>query len=152
MIISANKIIMNFKKLNPNATTPKRQHSSDAGYDLTAVTLEQLPNNKNLYKYGTGLAFEIPKGHVGLLFPRSSVYKKDISLRNCVGVIDSGYRGEVSAIFHSLGDNPELYAIGERCIQLLILPISTPELVEVDELQETDRGAGGYGSTGNGKR
>ena len=86
-----------FKKLDPKAVTPSYAKPGDAGLDLTAITHEYRENaaGRKLQVYGTGLAFEIPEGHVGLVFPRSSIFKTELSLANCVGVLDSGYRGEV---------------------------------------------------------
>lgn len=133
------------KKLHPNAVVPKYATQGDAGLDLVATSKEYLPDEEHV-RYGTGLAIEIPKGHVGLLFPRSSIFKNQQLLSNSVGVIDSGYRGEVCAVF--LGTPLNSYAIGDRIGQLIILPYPTIEFEEVDELSETERGNGGYGSTG----
>ena len=99
------------------------------------------------FTYHTGLAVEIPTWHVGLLFPRSSVYKTGQTLTNCVGVIDSGYRGEIMMKF-SLSANRNEYQIGDRVGQLIIMPYPKISFIEVDELTPTDRGVGGYGSTG----
>ena len=114
--------------------------------------------------YGTGLAFEIPEGYVGLIFPRSSVSKQNITLSNCVGVVDSGYRGEVILKFKPLigvfnnvdikhkyavwANRTNYYKVGERVGQMIILPYPNINLVEVDELTSTQRGEGGFGSTG----
>lgn len=133
------------KKLDPNVVIPKYAKPGDAAMDLTATSIDYLEGNK--IKYGTGLAFEIPEGHVGLLFPRSSICKKDLTLCNSVGVIDSGYRGEVSFIFKAhylLGDD---YSIGDRVGQIMIIPYPQINFIEVEELSETERGSGGFGST-----
>lgn len=98
-------------------------------------------------KFGTGLAVEIPKGYVGLIFPRSSCYKAGMLLTNCVGVIDSDYRGEIKAVFVSDGQYRQ-YEVGDRVCQLVISPVPAVKFVEVQELSRTERGAGGYGSTG----
>ena len=103
--------------------------------------------------YGTGLAMEIPEGYVGLVFPRSSVAKKDLVLSNCVGVIDSGYRGEVMAKFKLLDplithDEYHWYDIGDRIAQIVIMRLPEVEMVESEDLSESERGEGGYGSTG----
>ena len=90
---------------------------------------------------------EIPPGHVGLVFPRSSCYKHGMLLSNCVGVIDSDYRGEVTAVFLGTHDDVS-YEIGDRIAQLVIMPIPAVKFVEAEELSETQRGTGGYGSTG----
>ena len=147
---------LRFKKLNPSAVTPFYATEGAAGMDLTAVTrrIELVPREADQrdglkYVYGTGLAFEIPHGHVGLLFPRSSIHKTCMSLTNCVGVIDSDYRGEVSFVFRCHDDAFQpAYAIGDRVGQLLILKLPTVEVEQVEELTPTVRGIGGYGSTG----
>lgn len=141
-------------KLNLDAVIPQYAKEGDAGLDLTAISKEQ--DSYGNIVYGTGLAFEIPEGHVGLLFPRSSNAKKDLYLTNHVGVIDSGYRGEVilkyapdsKAYTRDSGDE-NFYEIGERIGQLIIIPIPHIELEEATELNATLRGLGGFGSTGN---
>lgn len=135
------------KKLNPNAVIPSYALDGDAGMDLTAVSMiEDVDGN---IVYGTGLAFSIPKGYVGLLFPRSSNAKKDLLLANSVGVLDSGYRGEVTFKFKKhIANNTKIYALGDRIGQIIILPYPTIEFEESDELSKTERGMGGYGSTG----
>ena len=133
------------KKLDPNAVIPKYANVTDAGLDLTAV---RVTESRNVVTYHTGLAVEIPDGYVGLLFPRSSVYKTDMRMCNSVGVIDSGYRGEIMIKFYK-GVSPDLiYKVGDRVCQLIILPYPKIELEEVTELSESDRGEGGFGSTG----
>ena len=132
------------KKLHPDAIIPKYAKLGDAGLDLTAV---DVAADGNTLTYKTGLAVEIPPWHVGLLFPRSSVYKTGQSLTNCVGVIDSGYRGEIMMKF-TLSPYAKEYDIGDRVGQLLIMPYPRIDFVEVDELTATERGEGGYGSTG----
>ena len=143
-----------FKKLTPEAVTPTYAKAGDAGLDLTAVSKKQ---KDNLYiEYGIGIAVEIPEGYVGLLFPRSSVTEKHLIMKNCVGVIDSGYRGELRVRFkgfHAETFNGRLiyentYEIGDRVGQLIIVPIPTIELEEVQELTDTERSVNGYGSTG----
>lgn len=138
------------KKLHPDAVIPQYAKDGDAGLDLVAtskkVHREFSDGISDKVVYGTGLAFEIPKGYVGLLFPRSSVSKKHLTLSNSVGVLDSGYRGEVSFVFKKDGWNE--YDIGDRIGQILILPYPEIEFEEVDELSDTERGSGGFGSTG----
>lgn len=141
------------KKLVPEAVVPKRAHASDAGFDLVAVS-RNLDEDWNIV-YGTGLAFEIPEGYVGLVFPRSSIAKKNVMLTNCVGVIDSGYRGEVMAKFKFIDhrvrhEEYHWYEIGERICQMVIMKLPDVDMVEVDELSDSDRGEGGFGSTGTG--
>ena len=132
------------KRLHEKSMIPKYAHDGDAGLDLTITSVEQL--DVEHIKYGFGLAFEIPRGYVGLLFPRSSCYKQRQLMSNCVGVLDSNYRGEVSAVM--LGTTNTSYKVGDRAVQLIVMPYPEIELIEVDELNETERGQGGYGSTG----
>lgn len=146
-----------FKKLHPDAVTPKYAHDTDAGMDLTAtgVAYDCMGN----VIYSTGIAVEIPKGYVGLLFPRSSISEHQLHLANAVGVIDSGYRGEITMKFRpalrfqnmglsSFCPMPYKYKAGDRIGQLIIMPYPHIELEEADELSGSDRGEGGYGSTG----
>ena len=133
------------KKLNENAVIPRYAHHTDAGLDLVAVSKSKDKDGN--FVYGTGLAFEIPDGFVGLVFPRSSVAARRMIMANCVGVIDSGYRGEVTAKFMThLFAKP--YDKGDRVAQMIIMPYPHVDIVEVDELSESDRRDGGYGSTG----
>ena len=137
------------KKLHPDAVIPSYAKAGDAGMDLTAVGIEKesIPP-KGIVTFRTGLAIEIPEGHVGLLFPRSSVYKTGMTLSNCVGVIDSGYRGEIMMKYFRNGFHEE-YNVGDRIGQLIIMPYPEVQFEEVTELSLTDRGVGGYGSTGS---
>lgn len=148
------------KKLVPEAVIPAYAKPGDAGMDLTAVKVEYDRVNK-CFVYHSGLAFEVPEGHVMLLFPRSSNRKTEAYLTNSVGVIDSGYRGEVIACFKRRDNDvfPEHkdtfiiehqapYKVGDRFAQLMIVPYPQIEFEEADELSNTERGAGGYGSTG----
>lgn len=138
-------MIVKIKKLHPDAVIPKYAKDGDAGMDLTAVDV--IADGGTL-TYKTGLAVEIPRSHVGLLFPRSSVYKTGQSLTNCVGVIDSGYRGELM-LKYTLSPYQREYQIGDRVGQLIIMPYPKVEFEEVEELSDSDRGDGGYGSTGS---
>ena len=133
------------KKLHEDAIIPKYAKDGDAGMDLTAV---DVTADAGVITYKTGLAVEIPRWHVGLLFPRSSVYKTGQSLTNCVGVVDSGYRGEIMLKF-TLSPYQREYEIGDRVGQLIIMPYPKIEFEEVEQLTQTDRGEGGYGSTGS---
>jgi len=144
-----------FKKLDPKAVIPKYSNFGDAGIDLTCTGLELMektPSNHKVTVVKTGLAMEIPPGYVGFLFPRSSISKKDWRLSNCVGVIDSGYRGEIKAKFDVLGGSrPQregVYTKGDRCLQLIVMPVPFMEVEEVTELSNSKRGAGGFGSSG----
>ena len=181
------------KKLVKEAVIPNYAKSGDAGMDLVA-TSKSYDDNGNVV-YGVGLAFEIPEGFVGLLFPRSSNAKQDLLLSNSVGVLDSGYRGEVMFKFKStysqanergsseyedsdrnievlpsykkitkfisidenfepreeigfINEIPNEYEVNDRIGQIIILPYPKIEFQEVEELSDSERGAGGYGSTG----
>ena len=142
------------KKLNEGAKVPSYSKEGDAGLDFTAVEISR--DNVGNITYHTGLAVEIPQGYVGLLFPRSSICKKQQFLTNGVGVIDSSYRGEIMAKFKPVMGSYETilelfesneYEIGDRVVQLLIIPYPQIELEEVEELSDTERGYGGFGST-----
>ena len=135
------------KKLHPNAVKPKYAKESDAGMDLVAT--EIISETPSQITYGTGLAIEIPDGMVGLIFPRSSIRNTGLTLSNSVGVIDAGYRGELQATFNKNGVDPyEFYKVGDRIVQIIIVPHPIIQIVEVDELSESSRGIGGFGSTG----
>ena len=133
------------KKLHPEAIIPKYAKKGDAGMDLTSVGMEYNPGH---ITYKTGLAVEIPDGYVGFLFPRSSVYKTRQTLANSVGVIDSGYRGEIMLKFTRSKDVLE-YGVGDRIGQIIIMPFPEIEFKEADQLTSTSRAKGGFGSTGN---
>ena len=136
------------KKLHPDAVIPRYSKAGDAAMDLTAISVDKDEYGNAVYK--TGLAIEIPEGYVGLLFPRSSNSKTDLYLTNHVGVIDSGYRGEIMFKFRPINGliDAAIYHPGDRIGQLLILPYPQIQLVEVDELSSTERGDGGFGSSG----
>lgn len=139
---------LKFKKLHPDAQLPARAKPGDAGMDITCVDAEFDLDPNNQVKYKLGLAVEIPQGYVGLLFPRSSVCKTDLSLANCVGVIDSGYRGELAAVFNKTGLNYKFYNKGDRVVQLIVIPVPEFNTEWAEELSSTERGDGGFGSTG----
>ena len=135
------------KKLHPSAIIPRYAKPGDAGLDITAT--EIIKDEAFQVTYGTGLAMEIPLGYVGLIFPRSSVRNYQIDLSNCVGVIDSGYRGEIQFTFNKTGGVPsKKYDVGERIGQIIILPYPEVEFVELDTLSNSERGEGGFGSSG----
>ena len=136
------------KKLHTNAVIPKYAKPGDAGMDLTAVSVDF--SDWNYLTYHTGLAIEIPEGYVGLLFPRSSVYKTGQQLSNSVGVIDSGYRGEIMMKFTRDVESSHInaYKPGDRIGQIMILPYPQVVFQEVEEIEKSDRGEGGFGSTG----
>lgn len=142
-----------FKRFYKDAVIPSYATDGDAGLDLTAHSWTETDT---YIEYDTAIGVEIPVGYVGLVFQRSSVSKlyTGFYLRNAVGVIDSGYRGSIKCRFSKLGfmsspavqDN--IYQIGDKIAQLIIMPYPTIKLVEVDELSDSTRGEGGYGSTG----
>lgn len=143
---------VNIKKLSDDAVIPSYAKDGDAGMDITAISKSY--DEYGCACYGTGLAFEIPKGYVGYLFPRSSNSKKDLFLANGVGVVDSGYRGEVLFKFkptkgsdyeYEVGLNE--YQVGDHIGQIIIMPIPEIKFNVVDELSSSDRGVGGFGST-----
>ena len=132
------------KKLNPNAVIPSYAKVGDAGMDLVITDIKG--ENTFDITYGFGISMEIPEGFMGLVFPRSSIRKTDLVLSNAVGVIDSGYRGEIQATFKKTG--LQKYEIGDRGAQIIIMPHPSIEFQEVEELTNTERGEGGFGSTG----
>jgi len=142
------------KKLTENAVIPKYAKANDAGMDMWA-TSSQLYNDGDVdfIEYGTGLAFEIPEGYFGMCVPRSSASLKNLILSNHVGILDSGYRGELKFRYKVLDRSKpfligNLYKVGERIGQIIILPYPKIEFIEAAELAESERGANGYGSTG----
>ena len=141
---------LKFKKLNEKAVLPTRAHSTDAGLDLTTYgfTQEVDASGKLVLVYHTGLAVEIPEGYMGLLFMRSSVATKSVTMTNCVGIIDSGFRGEIIGKFKITTDSiPTVYQEGERVMQLVVMPYPQFEPVFADELSDGDRGEKGDGSS-----
>ena len=145
------------KKLYEDSILPTKAHTTDAGYDLYAHS-KSYDDGGNV-AYGSGVAMEIPQGYVGLVFPRSSNAKKDLILSNSVGVIDSGFRGEILFKFKpsNVIEKPDLayipesiskYEIGERIGQIIIMPYPEIKFVEVEELSDSERGDGGFGSSG----
>ena len=142
-------IQIKFKKLTSAAKSPTRAHESDAGFDFYASDDYSIRvGGESVYSvvYPTGIAVEIPPGYFGAMFPRSSIRDIGLSLCNSVGVIDSGYRGEIMFSFYEVGFKK--YQAGDKIGQLVILPLPQVELVEVDELSASDRGEKGLGSTG----
>lgn len=174
-------MILKLKKLDNKAVIPNKAYDGDAGLDLTATAVE-YDRNIDCYIYYTGISVEIPYGYVGLVFPRSSNRKTELYMTNHVGVIDSGYRGEILVCFKSrtsnkvvifinklvnnvnalakrfigimdftynLRDKSNIYNIGDKIAQLIIMPIPEVTINEVDELSDSSRGAKGHGSSGN---
>lgn len=129
---------------------PTRAHDTDAGLDLysTRITQETDNSGKMILVYHTDIAVEIPDGYVGLLFMKSSISRRSLSLTNAVGVIDAGYRGEIMAKYKVNTDAiPTIYQTNEAFCQLVIVPTMILTPVFVDSLTETERGNGGFGST-----
>ena len=136
-----------FKKLHPDAVTPTYAKAGDAGLDMTAI---KMIVDEMYHEYRTGIAVEIPEGYVGLLFPRSSISKTKMILSNHVGVVDSGYRGEIRFRFRKLDtDHGSVYTPGDKIGQLVVIPYPTIQLEEVAELSDSERMDGGFGSSGN---
>jgi dUTP pyrophosphatase len=155
---------VNFVKLDVAATVPVKAHVSDVGFDLSAVTAEE---HENYIEYGTGVSIQLPKGYYALLMPRSSVSKKDLVMCNSVGLIDNGYTGELKFRFKvtprfeevektALGfikyttlqrKKPNVYSVGDLVGQVVVLPYPEVAFAEVAQLEATDRGADGFGST-----
>ena len=142
---------VNIKKLHPDAVIPTYAKEGDAGMDLVATSI--ISETHTQITYGLGVALEIPNGFVGLVFPRSSIRKTRLQLSNSVGVIDSGYRGELQATFNKIHTTIENqkndYKVGDRVAQIMIIPHPSIDFQEVEYLSNTQRGEGGFGSTGN---
>lgn len=144
------------KKLHPDAVIPSKGHDSDFCYDCVAVSEEEIA--PNVWKYGLGLSFEIDRDsslydalEVNLSIdarPRSSVWKTGMILSNCEGTIDEGYRGEVCAIFYHVMPDMPRYKVGDKIIQIKLGDAEALEFEVVEELSDTERGSGGFGSTG----
>lgn len=138
------------KKLKDNAVIPTRGSMEAAGYDLYAAIDEPvtIPPHETV-KIGTGLAIAVPQGYFGAIFARSGLAaKQGLRPANCVGVADSDYRGEYIVALHNDTDEKRIIEPGERIAQLVVMPYLAVEFDEVEELSETERGAGGFGSTG----
>ena len=138
-----------FKRLTDAARTPTRAHDGDAGFDLYAAESARLEPGQRA-AVGTGIAVAIPDGHAGLVLPRSGLAAKHgITLVNAPGLIDAGYRGEVRVLLLNT-DSAEPFDVapGDRIAQLMVTPFAAPDLVELESLDRTVRGAGGFGSSG----
>lgn len=136
-----------FTKVHPDVKSPVKMHADDAGFDLTCYSVD-IDSARGVVSYGTGICVEIPCGYVGLLLPRSSVYKMPLQLANSVGIIDSGYRGELVFKYRLTRQHVSIYKEGDRIGQLVIVPIPDVEMEEVDRLDDSIRGDSGFGSTG----
>ena len=153
-IVLTKSVHVKIKKTHKDAVIPKYAKPGDAAVDLYSVSsrferIGDMDYDLNIV-YDTGLSIEIPEGYVGLIFPRSSVSKYNLWLRNAVGVIDSGYRGNIILKFgYYNGVTDNSYEIGDRIGQLMILPYPKIKFEEVKKLEQSDRGEGGFGSTGS---
>ncbi len=154
------KMPVDYVALHPDAKEPYQATPGAAGYDMFMTEWSLVKNEKasklygtdihypDLTRYHTGIAMEIPFGYVGLLLPRSSCYKVAMTLSNCVGAIDSDYRGEVCFIYRDTGDEEGEYKVGERIGQIIIVRKKSIQWNRKEKLSETIRGIGGFGSTG----
>lgn len=145
-------IDVKIRKVHPNAVIPTYAHPGDAGMDVTAV--ERVVNDDYI-EYDTGLQFELPSGYVMLIFPRSSVSNKTLSLANSVGVLDSTYRGNLKLRFRrEFPVRPQstsylkIYEVGDRIGQIMIIPYPEINFIETEDFEDTERGSGGFGSSG----
>ena len=138
--------MLKIKKLNEAAETPSYACHGDAGLDLKAISITVT---EDYIEYGTGLAIEIPYGFAAFIFPRSSISNYSLILANSVGLVDSGYKGELKVRFKKIGDKDKIYEIGNKVAQLVLMPIAIANSIEVvEELAATDRGIGGFGHSG----
>jgi len=134
------------KKLHPEATAPKYAQPGDAGMDFYALETTPLqPGERKLVS--TGISMAIPKGYVGLIWDKSGMATK-FGIKTMAGVIDSGYRGEIKILVHNLSKETYVFEKGTKVSQMLIQPVEQKKLIEVNELDETSRGEGAFGSTG----
>jgi dUTP pyrophosphatase len=144
-----NQLKINFKKLSEHAKLPTKGSLDAACFDVYAANVKvERPNKMTI---GLGFATEIPKGYKGIIAPRSGLSKTNWVLPNSIGIIDADYRGEWMVVFRCSGDmteNPLPFGVGDRCAQIYFEKVQEAEFVEVDELSDTQRGEGGFGSTG----
>ena len=142
-------MIIRTKRINPEAIMPTRGSRQAAGYDLYSPLEVFVPPHQTI-KVGIGFAMEIPEGYFGGIFARSGLSARSgLRPANCVGVIDSDYRGEIIVAVHNDSEHERRIEAGERIAQLIVMPYLAVEFEEADELSETARDTGGYGSTGN---
>ena len=140
---------INFKKLNEHAKLPIKGSLHAACFDVYAASVKIERPNKMIV--GLGFATEIPKGYKGIIVPRSSLSKENWVLANSIGVIDADYRGEWMVVFRCLGEmisHPLPFGVGDRCAQIYFEQILDAEFIETEDLSNTERGEGGFGSTG----
>lgn len=139
-------MILEFKKLNPDAKTPSYAHSGDACFDLNSIEEKSLSSMEK-YLFKTGIAMAIPEGHVGLIKDRSGLAAK-FGIHVLGGVIDSGYRGEISVVLINLGQHSYAIKKHDRIAQMLIQPVIPAHFQETHTLPQSSRGRDGFGSTG----
>lgn len=138
------------KKLHPNAVIPRRMRPGDAGLDLTCVE-RYYDEYTHTFQYEFGIAIQLEPGYFGMIVPRSSIYKYNLTLSNSCGILDENYTGELKAFFRCNVDNfkkANVYNIGDRIAQLIVLPYPLYDIEEVTELSDTNRGVNGFGSSG----
>lgn len=141
-------MVVKFQKVHANAKEPFRGSTSAAGYDLCSVRDATIRPGET-HKIGTGLILEIPEGYFGAIFARSGLsIKQGLRPANCVGVVDSDYRGQVVVALHNDSDEDRLIHTGDRIAQLVLIPYLAAEFTPSDSLSSTERGEGGFGSTG----
>ena len=139
---------LRFKRIHPDAVLPSYAHPSDAGMDVRSVEALTLAPGKRALVH-TGLVMLLPPRYEAQVRPRSGLaLKNGVTVLNAPGTVDSGYRGEVGVILINLGEDDFQVRKGDKVAQLVIAPVTQPEIVETAEVDETDRGAGGFGSTG----
>lgn len=151
MSLLSNTFMVNVKKLRDDAIIPTQGSKYAAGYDLyAAIDAPITIKSEETVKIGTGLAFELPEGFFAGIFTRSGLAtKQGLRPANCVGVVDCDYRGEVIVAIHNDSNRNTVIAPGDRIAQMILLPYQSMEFTEVNDLNETDRGDGGFGSSGN---
>ena len=139
-------MLLKVKKVHPDAPDLKRAHRNDSGYDLYATTL--VHDSIAYVEYGTGISIQLQEGTTGLICARSSISKYDLDLANSIGVLDSSYTGEIRLRFRKLGLGLPVYKLGDKIGQLIIVRHDSPDFMYVQELDKTERGDGGFGSSG----
>ena len=141
-------MVLSFKRVNPDAVLPSYAHPGDAGMDLRSVDDVAIPSGGRALVH-TGLVVNLPQGYEAQVRPRSGLaLKNGVTVLNTPGTIDAGYRGEIGVILANFGAEPFAVRKGDRIAQMVIAPVTTAEIVETDSIDDTDRGAGGFGSTG----
>lgn len=139
---------LSFKRVHPDAVLPAYAHPSDAGMDIRSVEALTIPVGKRALVH-TGLIVNLPLGYEAQVRPRSGLaLKAGVTVLNTPGTIDAGYRGEIGVILINFGESDFEVKVGDRIAQIVIAPVTQPEIVEATEVDETDRGVGGFGSTG----